>query len=107
MPPNLINPDNFPGSLIPHWLLRRTEVSSGAKLLYAHLSEHTKSPEFPKTYVAGGLDHRTIAQGIGASERSIRNWLNELESAGLIRCDPGGWGKPCLYFFLEHPWQKK
>jgi hypothetical protein len=107
MPPKFIKPKDFNGPSVPEWLLHRSEVSPGAKLLYGYLSRHTCKEEFPQYHIASSLNQRTIAQRLGASERAIRNWLNELESADLIRCDVVGWGKPNLYIFLAHPWQKK
>jgi hypothetical protein len=106
MPPNFINPTDFTGPTIPKWILRRYEITAGAKLLYCHLAQHICTPDFPKCLVARGLHQREIAKSLGASERSVRNWLEELKDAPLITCQVVGWGKPNLYFFLEHPWQK-
>jgi hypothetical protein len=106
MLPNFVKPQDFPGLSVPEWLLHRSEVSPGAKILYAYLAAHTCAPDLEEFFVASGLHQRKIANGLGASQRSIRNWLRELEGNGLIRCDPGGWGKCSLYFFPAHRWQK-
>lgn len=105
--PSLIDPKNFGGPTIPNWLLRRREISPGAKLVYALLTDNTCGIDFPEYELASGLDEKKIAQSIGASERSIRNWLKELENGGLIRYEVSGWGKPNLYRFLKHPWQSR
>jgi hypothetical protein len=105
--PGLIAPGDFGGPTVPDWLLRRPEISPGAKLVYAILAANTCGPDFPEFELSSGLDQKKMAHKIGASERSIRNWLKELGSAGLIRYEVSGWGKPNLYFFLKHPWQRR
>jgi len=104
-PPKSIDPKDFAGPMVPKWLLQRPEISSGAKLVYAFLADRTSGPDFPEYEVAIGLDQKRIASGIGASERSVRNWLEELKKFDLVRYEVAGWGKPNLYFFLKHLWQ--
>ena len=40
---------------------------------------------------------KRLAEDIGASERSIRTWLKELEKAGLVDIKQRGQGRPNLY----------
>ena len=105
MPRYTVDPNKFGGPIIPQWLLRRTEVSPGAKLLYAYLGSNVCAPDFPRFDISSGSQQRIIAKSIGASERSVRNWLKELEAVGLIRSEVAGWGKPSIYIFLAHAWQ--
>jgi hypothetical protein len=94
------------GPTIPDWLVRRTEISVGAKVVYGFLSGNTCMPGYPDYRVASDLKMCSIAKAIGVSERSVRNWINELEAAKLVQVQTLGWGRPNLYHFLEHPWQK-
>jgi hypothetical protein len=99
-------PWETPGSTVPDWLLRRREISPGAKLVYALLADHTCHPDHADYSIASGIDMRSIAKAIGASERSVRNWVDELETVGLLKVQVLGWGRPNLYWFQEHAWQK-
>jgi hypothetical protein len=54
-----------------------------------------------------GLKLRSIAKAIGASERSVRNWIDELRAAKLLKVEVLGWGRPNLYRFQRHPWQNR
>lgn len=94
------------GPTIPDWLMRRSEISTGAKLVYAFLADNTCQPDYPDYQIASGLKTVHIAKAVGASERSVRNWINELEAKKLLRVQVQGWGRSNLYYFLLHPWQK-
>jgi hypothetical protein len=94
------------GPTIPDWLLRRSEISAGAKIVYSFLADNTCQPDHPDYHIASGLKLRSIAKAIGASERSVRNWVDELKAAKLLKVEVLGWGRPNLYHFLTHPWQK-
>lgn len=91
--------------MIPEWLLGRTEISAGAKIVYALLLRHRCEPDYPRYEIASGIKENSIAKEIGASERSVRNWIKELEGAKLLYVQVLGWGRPNLYHFLKHPWQ--
>lgn len=95
------------GATVPEWLLRRSEISAGAKIVYAFLAGNTCQSDYPEYYIASGLKHRDIAKAIGASERSVRNWLDELEAKKLLKARVLGWGRPNLYVFQRHPWQNR
>ncbi len=94
------------GPTIPDWLVCRTEVNAGAKLVYAFLADNTCQLDYPDHRIASGLTTPQIAKAVGASERSVRNWINELEAKKLLRVQVLGWGRANLYYFLLHPWQK-
>ena len=94
------------GPTIPEWLVRRSEISAGSKVVYAFLAENTCQQDYPDYHIASGLKTRHIAKAIGASARSVRNWINELEAEKLLKVRVLGWGRANLYYFLLHPWQK-
>ena len=88
----------FVCALVPNWLLRRTEISQGAKLAYARLAQYAgKDGEcFPR--------QRTLAAELGVCERTAHRYLHELIKFNLIESDRPGLGASNSYFFLEHPW---
>jgi hypothetical protein len=97
-----INPYNlFVGSFIPNWLLRRSEVSPGAKLCYARLAQFAGKDGdcFPS--------QATLAIEIGAGERQIRRYITELEEQQLIDTVQVGLNQPNHYRFLWHPWMEE
>ena len=94
-----INPYKmFSSSMIPNWLLERKEISAGAKLCYARLAQYAgKNGEcFPL--------QKTLAQELGVSPRTVRDYISELVVQGLIVSQQTGLTKPNRYFFLKHPW---
>jgi len=96
-----INPYNlFVGSFIPNWLLKRTEISPGAKLCYARLAQFAgKDGEcFP--------GQSTLASEIGTGERQVRRYLSELEESELIETVQAGLNQTNHYRFLWHPWME-
>jgi hypothetical protein len=88
----------FHGSMVPNWLLIRTEVSPGAKLAYARLSQFAgrNMIAFP------GLD--VLAAELGVSERQLFNYVTELKEHGLLEVERRGLGRVNHYRFLNHPW---
>jgi len=97
-----INPYNlFVGSFIPNWLLKRVEVSQGAKLCYARLSQFAGKDGdcFPS--------QPTLAVEIGAGERQIRRYISELEELKLIESVQVGLNQPNRYRFLWHRWMEE
>lgn len=96
-----INPFNlFVGAFIPNWLLARDEVSAGAKLCYARLAQFAgKDGECYPSQI-------TLATEIGAGERQIRRYINELEEQRLIDSVQVGLNQTNRYRFLWHPWME-
>ena len=86
------------GSFIPNWLMAQHELSQGAKLCYARLSQYAgrKGYAWPK--------QETLAEELGCHEREVRNYLTELVKVGLVESKRLGLGKPNEYRFLAHPW---
>jgi len=97
--PRRINPWRmFVGSMIPNWLLRRREVSQGAKLAYARLAQYAgKDGEcFPK--------QETLGAELGVTERTANEYVRKLVKFRLIEMDRPGLRMSNRYFFLDHPW---
>src|ERR1700686_5441683 len=76
---------------VPNFILTKKEISVGAKLAYAMLLKYAWGDDacFP-----GQLK---LAEDSGAAERSVRTYLKELESAGLLEIAQRGLGKTNLY----------
>lgn len=96
-----INPyKRFIGSFIPEWLekIPSTEVSVGAKLIYARLCRYAgKNGDCHP-----GTDE--IASATGIPKRSVERYMCELKNIKLIEVVRVG--KKCSnrYFFLNHRW---
>jgi hypothetical protein len=76
---------------VPNFLLTKQELSVGAKLAYAMLLKYAWGDDacFPGQV--------TLAEDMGAAERSVRTYLKELESSGLLEIERRGLGKTNLY----------
>jgi hypothetical protein len=76
---------------VPNFILTKKELSVGAKLAYAMLLKYAWGDEacFPGQV--------TLANDMGAAERSVRTYLKELESASLLEIEQRGLGKTNLY----------
>jgi hypothetical protein len=76
---------------VPNFILTNKELSVGAKLAYAMLLKYhwTNNAVFP--------GQQTLAAEMGSGERSVRTYLNELESAALLEVTQRGLGKTNLY----------
>lgn len=90
----------FTGGIVPEWLLRRSEISPGGKLVYARLARYAgeHGAAFPKV--------RTLASEVGLSTRQTQRYIAELEKAALLETDRTRniVGQPSRYFFLWHTW---
>src|ERR1700692_1879356 len=76
---------------VPNFILTKKDISVGAKLAYAMLLKYAWGDDacFP-----GQLK---LADDMGAGERSVRTYLKELESVGLLEIKQRGLGKTNLY----------
>lgn len=72
---------------VPNFVLVKKDISVGAKLAYAMLLKYAWGDNacFP-----GQLK---LAEDMGAGERSIRTYLKELETAGILEIKQRGLGK--------------
>jgi hypothetical protein len=84
----------FQGAFAPFWLLEHPKLGSGAKLCYIRLLGFA------------GKDGRcypsleTLGTSLGVSERQARDYVKELERAGLIRIEQRGLRKTNVYLFV-------
>jgi len=95
----IFNPhSHFCGSFIPNWLLRRHEISHGAKLVYGRLCQYAgKDGEcYPKL--------QTLADELAMGLSTVHKYVHELERWNLIRSIRRGLGMPNKYLFLTHIW---
>jgi hypothetical protein len=76
---------------VPNFVLTQKELSVGAKLAYAMLLEYAWGDQacYPSQV--------KLAQDMGAAERSIRTYLKELETTGILEIQQRGLGKTNLY----------
>ena len=76
---------------VPNFVLTQKELTVGAKLAYAMLLKYAWED---KACFPGQV---TLAADMGAAERSIRTYLKELETGGLLEIEQRGLGKTNLY----------
>ena len=76
---------------VPNFILTNEDISVGAKLAYAMLLKYAWSNDacFPGQV--------TLAKDMGATERSVRTYLKELETVELLEIKQRGLGKTNLY----------
>lgn len=76
---------------VPNFILTNEQISVGAKLAYAMLLKYAWQDDacFP-----GQIK---LAQDMGATDRSVRTYLKELESVYLLEIKQRGLGKTNLY----------
>lgn len=82
----------------PRELLRDPTISPGARLMWTILEDHAsaKSPQpFP------GQD--TLAEYLGCTDRTIRNYRAELEAAGWLEVHKRGFGKSNRHVLRWYP----
>jgi hypothetical protein len=84
----------FQGVFAPYWILEHRGIGTGAKLCYIRLLGFA------------GKDARcypslaTLGNSRGVSDRQARDYVKELERAGLIAAEQRGLRKTNVYFFL-------
>jgi len=76
---------------VPNFILERKELSVGAKLTYAMLLKYAR--ELDACFPGQGR----LAQDLGAAERSVRSWLQELEKVELVTVKRRGQGRSNVY----------
>src|SRR5665213_3047659 len=76
---------------VPNFVLTKKELSVGAKLAYAMLLKYAWGDQacFP--------GQMKLADDMGAGERSVRTYLKELETGGLLEIKQRGLGMTNLY----------
>jgi hypothetical protein len=76
---------------VPNFILTNEDISVGAKLAYAMLLKYAWSND------ACYPGQVALAEDMGATDRSVRTYLKELESADLLEITQRGLGKTNLY----------
>lgn len=76
---------------VPNVILTNKDLGVGAKLAYAMLLKYAWQDD----YCFPG--QAKLAEDIGAGERSVRTYLNELETAGFLEVKQQGLGRTNLY----------
>ncbi|MGE3244896.1 MAG: helix-turn-helix domain-containing protein [Beijerinckiaceae bacterium] len=76
---------------VPNFVLTKKELSVGAKLAYAMLLKYAWGDHacFP--------GQAKLAEDMGSGERSVRTYLKELETIGILEIKQRGLGKTNLY----------
>lgn len=76
---------------VPNFILTNAKLSVGAKLAYAMLLKYAWQDDacFPGQV--------KLAEDMGATDRSVRTYLKELEAAELLEIKQRGLGKTNLY----------
>src|SRR5438552_18490691 len=76
---------------VPNFILTKPDISVGAKLAYAMLLKYAWGDNacFP--------GQMKLAEDMGSGERSVRRYLDELETGGLLEIVQRGLGKTNLY----------
>ena len=80
--------DRAQSTLIPLAILHHKTISSGAKLVYSKLLNYA--------WVGGAGNHKRLAADLGLSPRAVRNHVDELRKARLLRVQTRP-GKPNVY----------
>lgn len=76
---------------VPNHMLRSAKISPGAKLAYTMLLSYA----WQNDYCFPGQER--LGTDIGVTERSVRTYLQELETKGFLSIHRQGQGKPNLY----------
>jgi hypothetical protein len=76
---------------VPNFILTNKDISVGAKLAYAMLLKYAWNNDacFPGQV--------TLGEDMGATDRSVRTYLKELEAVELLEITQRGLGKTNLY----------
>lgn len=77
-----------PFAMVPKELVLDSSLSRDARLLYTTLASYAPNP-FP--------GQQALAESMGASDRSIRNWMIELKEAGWVTWKKRGMSQTNLY----------
>lgn len=87
-------------SILPAEIKRRTDISPGAKQVYAELINYAgkKDNAFPK--------RSTISEACGIHIRRVDKHIKELKDKGLVFVERRGLRRSNKYFFIEQDWQQ-
>ena len=90
------------GAFVPHWLLTRTEISHGAKLTYARLTQKVDDRGVVRANPA------KLAAHLGSEVRQVMLFLIELEKRSLNEIQsPLAEACPLCCLLPDHPWMDR
>jgi len=82
-----------------NWLMRRRELSPGAKHVYNRLGQYAGEKNYAR------VKQETLALETGFCLRQVKTYIKELVHFGLIEIQQLGLNKSNIYYFLDHPWK--
>ena len=88
----------FVGAFIPNWLMKRHELSFGAKCCYARLCQF--AGENGKCFPT----QDKLTTELGAGKRTVSKYIKELVDNELIIITRKGLQQPNVYEFVWHEW---
>src|SRR5262245_12108586 len=88
----------FYSAQVPNWLMKRPELSPGAKLCWARLAQYAgdNGQAFPA--------QATLAAELAVSARQVRTYIKELLTQELLTTRQFGLAQTNAYIFLWHKW---
>jgi len=91
----------FYGGLVPNWLMKRKELSPGAKICFARLVQFCgryKYLCFPA--------QETLGEELGISTQQAKRYIKELKTVKLIDVKQRGFNQSNVYYILGHKWME-
>jgi len=82
----------------PNWLMRRKELTPGAKTVHCRLSQSAGKELF------ACIKLETLARDTGFSLAQVKRYISELAYFGLIEVEQIGLNHANRYYFLQHSW---
>lgn len=92
---------NFTFAKFPNWLMRRKELSPGAKIVYCRLLQYAGTKSYAR------VKQETLSLETGFSERQVRRYLVELAHFQLIETEQVGLNSANVYHLLQHIWMEE
>ena len=86
----------FIGSVVPNWLMKRTDISQGAKLCFGRLAQFAGKHGFAFP------GHQRLAEELGVSVATVKSYLRDLATKGLIESQRMGSANFNRYYFLHN-----
>jgi hypothetical protein len=100
--PVYVNPYAEFGAEVPNWLLKRREVTPGAKVVYGQIMQIFHEPTSNGPRATGSIE---LAEDVGMDQAHVTTYLRELVERKLIGFEPKDSGY--AFFPLENEWHKE
>jgi hypothetical protein len=85
---------------MPNWLLCRTEISLGAKVVYGRLLQYAGK------HAAARPRRQTLARDTGMTISALDRYIRQLKKAQLVEIERPNRRGANRYFFPRHPWME-